>query len=213
MSRVAAFVEAARISRELLERPEVAARWTEPSALVGLTVGGLAEHLAQQVLLVPGLLAAPAPDPVPPVASLLEHYARSTWFGADLDEPANVGIRDRSEQAAAEGPGQLLARVAQALAECERELPAQPAGRLVQPPRVTWSLALDDYLTTRLMEMVVHADDLAFTLGVATPLFPEDVTDPVLGLLVRLAARRHGFVPVVRALARAERAPASVTAF
>ena len=60
------------------------------------------------------------------------------------------------------------------------------------------------------MELVVHADDLACSVGLPTPEFPEEVTAPVVELLARLAVRRHGVTDVVRALSRAERAPASI---
>jgi len=60
------------------------------------------------------------------------------------------------------------------------------------------------------MELVVHSDDLACSVGLPTPGFPERVTAPVIELLARLAVRRHGAVGVVRGLARAERAPVSI---
>jgi hypothetical protein len=47
-------------------------------------------------------------------------------------------------------------------------------------------------------------------VGRPAPGLPEDVTDVVVG---RLAARRHGATAVVWALSRAERAPATITAF
>jgi hypothetical protein len=63
------------------------------------------------------------------------------------------------------------------------------------------------------MEMVVHADDLAASIGVDTPEFPEEAVSPVLGLLAGVAVRRHGQAAVVRALSRPQRAPESVSAF
>ena len=59
----------------------------------------------------------------------------------------------------------------------------------------------------------MHADDLAASIGVDTPEFPDDVVAPVLGLLAGVAVRRHGQAAVVRALSRPQRAPASVSAF
>lgn len=63
------------------------------------------------------------------------------------------------------------------------------------------------------MELVVHLDDLAVRVGVPTPEVPAAATDAVIGLLAALAARRHGAVPVIRALTRAERAPESIAGF
>ena len=69
------------------------------------------------------------------------------------------------------------------------------------------------YNAIRMMEIAVHADDLAVSVGLATPALPDAVLDPVFALLTRLSIRRHGTVALLRALSRAERAPASVTAF
>ena len=63
------------------------------------------------------------------------------------------------------------------------------------------------------MEMVVHADDLASSVDVATPAFGPAVLDPVLRLLTALALRRHGQDALVRTLTRPQRAPAAVSAF
>ena len=66
---------------------------------------------------------------------------------------------------------------------------------------------------TRLMETVVHSDDLAASVGLPTPDFPDAVVTPVLDLLTTLALRRHGTTALVRTLARPQRAPATVAAF
>jgi hypothetical protein len=63
------------------------------------------------------------------------------------------------------------------------------------------------------METVVHADDLAVSVGLTTPEFPEPVVHAVLGLLSAVAVDRHGQSAVVRALSRPQRAPGSVSAF
>jgi hypothetical protein len=60
-------------------------------------------------------------------------------------------------------------------------------------------------LLTRMLEIVVHTDDLALSLGIRTPEFPAEVFAPVRDLLVRLAAQRHGQSAVISALTRSER--------
>jgi hypothetical protein len=50
-------------------------------------------------------------------------------------------------------------------------------------------------------------------VGSPAPELPDEVLAPVLGLLTRLAVRRHGQSAVVAALSRAERAPARINAF
>jgi Mycothiol maleylpyruvate isomerase N-terminal domain len=205
------FLAAARSAAALLAQPAVAAAWDQPSALPDFAVSGLAGHLARQVVWVPRLLAVPAPDQ-PPI-SLAAHYARAGWAGTGPGSAANTGIRADGEAEAADGAGALAARVADAVTALAAVLPAGPPGRLVHLPWGPWSLTLDDFLVTRLMELAVHADDLAVSTGLATPELPADVTATVLGLLVTLAARRHGPVAVLRALSRAERAPVTIAAF
>ncbi|MFG2059211.1 maleylpyruvate isomerase N-terminal domain-containing protein [Micromonospora sp. NPDC048930] len=206
-----AYLTAARSAVALLADPAVTGQWDAPSALAEFRVGGLAGHLAFQILAVPAVLAEPVPAGEP--VGLLDHYARGTWIGAPVDDEVNVGIRASGERVAADGPEALLAAARAAVDELAAVLPAEPAGRVVHLARGPWSLTLDDYLTTRLMELAVHSDDLAVSVGVPTPELPAETLDPVLALLARLAVRRHGQPAVLRALSRAERAPANVTAF
>jgi hypothetical protein len=60
---------------------------------------------------------------------------------------------------------------------------------------------------------VVHADDLAVTLGLPAPDFGDEAEDLVITTLARIARRRHGTLPVLRTLARRERAPSTIAAF
>ncbi|WBP85357.1 maleylpyruvate isomerase N-terminal domain-containing protein [Kitasatospora cathayae] len=206
------FLAAARAAEGLLRRPEVAQAWERPSALAQWSVGGLAGHLAYQVLCVPEVLAAPAPGEE--TVGLLEHYRRSQWLGAGVDAEINVRIRQSSEALGASGPVALSRRVADTIAGLPAVLAGEDGARAVRLPFWgAWSLALDDLLTTRTMELAVHADDLAVSVGVPTPELPPETSESVIGLLTRLAVRRHGPVSVLRALSRAERAPGSIAAF
>ncbi|MEU6206018.1 maleylpyruvate isomerase N-terminal domain-containing protein [Micromonospora musae] len=205
-----AYLTAARSAVRLLGDPAVAERWDQPSALAEFGVAGLAGHLASQVFQVEAVLAEPVPagDPI----GLLDHYARGSWIGATVDDDVNVGIRRVGEEIAQEGPQALAARTAEAVQRLTEALTREPTGRVVHLARGPWSLTLDDFLTTRLMEIAVHSDDLAVSVGVATAELPVDVFEPVLSLLARLAVRRHGQSAVLRALARAERAPERINA-
>jgi hypothetical protein len=210
---VAAYLEAARSAAALLGRTEVADAWDRPSALEGMTVGALAVHLGSEVLLVQNAWRDPArwsqDEPIP----LLEHYRRSTWVTGGPDHEANVGIRESAAQAASPGHAAVLADVQTALADLEglRESTEQPAA--VQMSWWAWSLSWEDFLVTRMMEIVVHSDDLAVSVGVEPPELPGAVLEPVLSLLVGVATVRHGQAAVVRALSRSERAPATISAF
>ena len=206
-----AYLQAAASAAALLDDQAVAAAWESPSALPEFSVAGLAGHLARQVVAVPRVLGQPVT--AGPPATLLEHYDRVPWVGASLDDEANSEIRRGGEDEAADGAAALAARIGVAIEALRTALPAEPADRVVHPSWVSWTLSLDDFLVTRMMEIAVHSDDLAQSAGVATPALPPAVLDPVFALLTRLAVRRHGPTALLRALSRSERAPATIAAF
>ncbi|MEV0228176.1 maleylpyruvate isomerase N-terminal domain-containing protein [Nonomuraea sp. NPDC050786] len=205
------YLVAAASAVSLLRAPAVAAAWDKPSALTEFSVGGLAGHLAHQLVRVRDVLA-PNGQPQEPIG-LLEHYSRSPWVQAGLDHESNVSVRRGGQAAAADGAAALADR-AQALLDLQSAaLPAEPADRVVDLPWSGWALRLDDFLLTRLVELVVHSDDLAASVGLDTPELPSSIIDPVVELLARLAVHRHGATAVIRTLSRAERAPATISAF
>ncbi|HEX5086742.1 MAG TPA: maleylpyruvate isomerase N-terminal domain-containing protein [Nocardioides sp.] len=207
------FETSARLACGLATRPEVTARWTDESACAGMSIGGLANHLVAQVDLAVGLLSAPPSELAPiPVA---EHYRRAAWAHSALDEEANTTIRESADAEAGSGSDALAARAAAGLEALPDALAAadgrEPDSVLL--PWQGWALTAHDLTVTRLMEMMVHADDLAASTGVETPQFPGDVVAAVLALLAVVAADRHGQTALVRALARPQRAPGQVSAF
>jgi hypothetical protein len=207
------FQASARLACQLAGRPEVAVHWSDESACEGMTVGGLANHLVAQVDIAVALLGGP-PSELEPIP-VLEHYRRAAWVRSDVDAEANTVIRDAANSEAGTGPDALAARVAGGLARLPDALAAAaapgPDSRLI--PWQGWALTAHDLMVTRLMEMVVHSDDLAASVGVDTPQFPDDVVAAVLALLAGVAVERHGQTAVVRALSRPQRAPAHVSAF
>ncbi len=206
-----AFLTAARAAAALLADPAVAAHWAGPSALAEFRVSGLAGHLSSQIRHVTAFLGAP--DPAGEPETLSAHYAAADWIGAAVDDEANVSTRTNGERAAGAGPAALAADVAGLVDELGAALPAASADRRVRLPWADRVLTLDDFLLTRTMEIVVHSDDLAVSVGVPTPEFPVPVTQPVIGLLADISVQRHGALPLLRALSRTERATGSVAAF
>jgi hypothetical protein len=175
-----------------------------------MTVSGLAGHLAYQIFSVSAALDEPSSQQ-PPIP-LLEHYARAAWLGAPLDAEVNSGIRSRGEDIGREGAQPLAKRAGAALAGQQARLSGLPGGQPVFLPQTGWALSLGDFLTTRTMELAVHMDDPAVSVGLPARELPDAAFDPVLVLLARLAAQRHGQAALLRALARAERAPAAINA-
>jgi hypothetical protein len=203
------YLLAARTALALLEEGAVAKAWTEPSALAGFTVGGLAAHLAQQLTSITAALAADHAGKE--IVGLFEHYDRAAWLAADVDNEYNTGIRNGGEQAADAGPGAVIDQARSALAALEAALPGMDGTEISGNTRWPYAVRLDDLLRTRIMEIVVHGDDLAHSVGIDTPVFDQDVFDTAAWMLARLAAKRHGQAALVRALARAERAPETIS--
>ena len=196
------FPIAGAVALDLIQRSEVCDQWRQPSALPKMSIGALACHLGRQVVLTAELL--PVPTEVPPLDSADTHYQRAAWVTTTSpDDPPNDRSTDDTE--AALGAAALRDRTAGALEEVRRLLTAGAARDVILIPWQGWSLRRGDFLLTRMLEIVVHADDLAISLDIPTPEFPAEVFTPVRDLLVRLAVNRHGQSAVISALTRSER--------
>lgn len=197
------FLEAAAAVEPLLATPAVDDRWDEPSALPLITVGELCGHLVRAVATVRHYLDAAEPGG----DDLLDAPGYLTSIDdldGDLTSRLHQGIRARAAEEAAGGPAAVRAAWNEALAALRSRLPREPEGRrlAVLGNRV---MLLDDYLVTRLLEVIVHGDDLAASLSVDVPSFPPTAATPVIACLVEAARRRHGDLAVLRALTRRER--------
>ncbi len=210
---VEAYLVAAQSAVTLLAEPEVARHWDADSALPGMSVGALAAHLAGQVVGVRDTILDPARHSNETPVPLLDHYHRSAWAHAGRDDPANQVIRDSARSAAEPGHRHVLETARAALEEGAQLLAEEVEPSVVRMPQWQWSLAFEDYLVTRMMEITVHSDDLAVSVDLEPPALPAAVLEPVLSLLVGVSVLRHGQAAVVRALSRAERAPGSIAAF
>jgi hypothetical protein len=198
----AAFPIAAAVALDLIQRSEVRDQWLLPSSLPKMSIGALACHLGRQVVRAAELL--PVATDIPPLDCVDTHYDRAAWvMSTSPDDPPNDRSTDDAE--AALGAAALAGRSSEALQTTRRLLADGTARDVVAIPWQGWSLRRDDFLLTRMLEIVVHADDLALSIGVRTPEFPAEVFAPVRDLLVRLAVKRHGQSAVISALARSER--------
>jgi hypothetical protein len=202
---VQAYLDAIDPVLGLLEAPEVAAAWEQPSVLVGMTVGGLAAHLARAVTATPTYLAqAPEGEPV----SAATRLSNTKWVSSGPDSPVNTEIRQQALDEAAAGPDAVAASMRTAARDVRTLVATQdPDRRVVVVPAEGVSVSLDDFVTLRLLELSAHSDDLACSVGLPTPPLPQAAQQAVAHLLVDVAIVRHGWPQVLRALSRAERAP------
>jgi Mycothiol maleylpyruvate isomerase N-terminal domain len=198
---LAAFLDAASTAVQLLERGELAERWGHHSVLPRFSVAALAGHLLRAMTTAEHYLDGPEPSEDGISAA---SYFQAVTGPAGVDEPASKAVRDRGEHAAAGGPAALAGQARQAFERLSSQLPRMEPGRRV---RVAASLVLtvDEYLRTRVVELVVHADDLAASIGVElAPPQPRTCTIAI-ETLVDVARLRHGDIAVLRALTRRER--------
>lgn len=204
-----AFLHAAECAEATVNRPEVAERWLEPSALDGHTVGGLAAHLARAVFTVQRYLDAPMRDGDPIVAA--GYLARVLGNADPVDSDLHRGVRERADEEAAAGHADLCERFAGARRHLAETLPDSDLRR----PIAVFDgvvLTLEEYLRTRVVELVVHIDDVSVSVGIDPPDDLGDAFDIAAAVLAQVAVRRTGSWSTLRALARRERHPAALRA-
>ena len=196
------YLEAAGIAYGVVAAPEVAEKWDMPSALDAFSVRGLAGHLVRAATSVEAYLDRPEPNEPPITAP--EYYAAAVGDDTSPDSPLHRAVRDRGEETAAGGHAALVATFDAALDRLHLRLMDERPDRLMQVYRGL-VMTLDDYLVTRMVELLVHIDDLAVSVGLPTPEPSPDAADDAIRVLVDVARLRHGDVAVLRALTRRER--------
>lgn len=198
-----AFLSGAQAVVDAVARPDVAARWSEPSVLAGMSIGVLAAHLARAVVNTRSYVegaAAGAGD-----GALLDaagYYASIDGLD-DPGSPINRDVLARAEQSAEPGAAGVAAQAhaaRDALVEVLRTARADGVVEVIGGRR----MRLDEYLRTRCVEIAVHLDDLGRSLDAPAPI-PDSTATVAAEALAAFAVRRRGAGPVLRTLARAER--------
>ena len=195
-----AFLAASHQAIDLIDSPRIAEAWQEPSALEGFTIGGLASHMGRAI-------STPAfylDHPEPPISAT--SVGPGAYFaGVDPnDERIHASIVRRGMDASQAGPTSVLNSLRAQLAVVEPRLRSEGADRrvMVFGDQV---MLLDDYLITRIVEMVIHGQDLIASLPELSVVWDEFAHDLALATVVETATIRHGIDTVITAFARKER--------
>jgi hypothetical protein len=204
-----AYLATAAEARGLIASRATAGKWHEPSVIDGLDIGAVAGHLARAAFVVIAYLDAPGPDVGADAGALLtadqyfEYFERAVP-APEMAEEFHAGVRARAVQEAAAGHAALVGRVDSTLSDLNERFASEPPDRAVQ---VSGGLVLplDEYLVTRMVELVVHCDDLAASIGAETPQFDPLTMACVIGCMLAMVRARHGDIAVVRGFARRER--------
>ncbi len=220
-------VEAVEQAAEFMDTDQVVSAWEQASVLDGMTVGALCAHLVRAAGATIAYLDRTDPSGATQVgternagrttgegesgsAGDTDVLTPVTYFNAALEAPIHVRIKEVSATEASKGHADVVAearRVAEGLA---RRLPDESTDRMVEALGGR-ALTLDDFCRTRLIEVLMHTEDLAASIGVEPPPTNPAATGEIIDILVGIARHRHGDWAVIRMLGRAERDDGQVT--
>jgi hypothetical protein len=206
-----AFRQACALAAEVLNDAAVADRWQDESALDGFTVGGLAAHLYAATRRFEVALDEQLSE-LPIVVELPDFYGLNRVDDrVDLTRGLHPLLREDAEQRAARGPDVVAQQFGAVVSRLSERLPREPLHRLVP----VWTVpdgatTLESYAATRVVELVVHSDDLAVSVERSTPPIPGEAASVVVGVFLEMARDRSGDLAVIRAFGRRERATGDV---
>jgi hypothetical protein len=192
--------------RSILARAEVAASWGQPSALAHYSVGGVAAHAVHGVVWLEQVLKDVEPLGLRRVG-VGEFFGLNRVEGPDDNDAFAPALRSAAEAFAQTGAPLVAAACTVARDELVGLLSTAPAGRAVPVIRVPGGqVPLGDYLRTRVLEVVVHGDDVVSSVpGLGVPDPPTAAVEVALAVCLELARTRVGDLGSLRAFTRAER--------
>lgn len=196
---VTMYLDGARVVAEAIADASVAAAWHHPSVLEDQTVSGLAGHLARgSVWGVTDYLDAGPPTGPVDFDSAGEYFAAVVSMASpDLHQ----AVRERGAAVGSVGQ-QALARTLDERIEAMG--PRLRSLGVAHPIGVVFGkvMRLDNYLVTRIVEQVVHLDDLARSVDHEPWPMPLGAQELAITVGTEIARRRRGSGAVVRALYR-----------
>jgi len=190
----------------VLNRDEVTAAWAEPSCVPFYSVGGVAAHAVHSVMWLEQLLRDTEPVGLRKV-TLGEFFGPNRVDVPQDDDVVSAALRSAAEAFALVGMSMVVTGCRDSRDAVEGLLGAMPADRAVPVIRVAGGQApLRDYLKSRVLEVVVHGDDVASSVpGLRVPDPPDACLTVCLDVCVELARSRVGGLGALRAFTRGER--------
>jgi hypothetical protein len=144
----------------------VAQAWSDASSLPGYTVGGIAGHVLSLMVGFQRRLEAPGAD--------VEIIRYSGWYRAAVSSnERHGGLIDVGHELARRGPIQLAADLEATGEQLAPRLHGVNADLVIPLASIPGKgVRVDDFLRTRFVELTVHGDDIAESVGLDTPEFP-----------------------------------------
>lgn len=161
---IVAWRESLAAFRALVLEPMVIEAWKSPSNLDGYSVGGIAGHVLSLVVGLRDRIDARPSD-----LAIISHV---DWYRGALSRE-HPGLVQIGEQVASAGSATVAAELDAAGRDLDRCFRDASSDRAVPLASVAGSaVRLDDFLRTRFVEILVHADDIALSVGLPCPAFP-----------------------------------------
>ena len=191
------FLETAKVVHAAISDEAVATAWDRPSVLEEQRVSNLCGHLARGTWVVSEYLAAGRPAGPPDFNSAAEYFSLLSDRATEEFHRANW---QREAILVPFDHGELVTMLSDRLAGLDEVL---RSGAPDRPVAVFSGLVirLNDYLATRIVEHVVHLDDLARSVG-RDPWPTPQCEALVVTLGAEIGLRRRGPTAMVRALYR-----------
>jgi hypothetical protein len=196
---ILAFLSGADAVLTALSSDAVAQAWEKQSVLDGQKVSGLAGHLARGAVWAVGdYLAAGQPTGEVTFESAAAYCAA---IAERLTPSDHEAIRRRGAEIGSLGHRRLAEDLDRRLSELGPLLRASNAN---QPIAVIGGevMRLADYLETRIVEQVVHLDDLARSVGARPWPVPPECMQVAISVGTEIGRRRFGDAEMIRALYR-----------
>jgi len=181
----------------------VRGRWVQPSTLPRMSVGALAGHLVDSGILQAeeGFVLAEGPAGQPITAARM-----LSWVPLDEGSPVHDGVRSAAEAHAVEGSEELIGRARASLERSEAVLARASLDAVIAHP---WApslpITLFEFLGSRILELVVHVDDLAHSVGVEELPFCREAIELACHIGIDINVERYGPTAVLRSLFRRDR--------
>jgi hypothetical protein len=193
------FLQTAQVVLAALRDDRVGQAWHQESVLEHQRVGGLAGHLARGGVWVVDDYLGSSALPEERVRSAAEYFARVT----ELSTPeAEREVRERGAQVAEQGQESLCATLEARLGALTERLAVVGQDRHLGVAGGTLTIPLAEYLKTRIVEQVVHLDDLARSVNHDPWPVTGEAQHLVIHLGVDIGIQRHGTDAMIRCLYR-----------
>jgi len=196
---VEVFLQGAQVVLEAVSDWAVAEAWDRPAVLEDQLVSGLAGHLVRSgVWVVAEYADAGIPDG-PVNFTSAAHYFHTLMTAASSED--HQAIRKRGADFASPGHDEVQQALEHLLEGLGPRLRSREASQLIAVTRGE-VMRLGDYLTTRIVEQVVHLDDLARSVKRGPWSLPPGAGELTIAVGIDIAILRGGNASVIRALYR-----------